>query len=494
MKSPNRRLLFFLLSVAVLVSMCVAATAAGYVAYRALGGQAAELLRDPIKLLENEPTAPEDIPQTPLGADVDLAKLFIPFWESREIIHADFVEQPVDDALLAQGALDGLLATLSEFEVDLEAVELPANAPAPAELAKEARTPEEVSSQFEEFWAAWGKAEYADLAGSLTYEALMREALRSMVAALGDEHTGYLDPFQLRQSDLSLEGEYEGIGAWVDPTTDYLTIIAPMEGSPAQAAGLQPGDRVLAVDGQDMTGVDGNVVISHILGPAGSLVVLTIDRESATTPFDVEIVRAAIFVASVQSEMLEDKIAYVQLLTFGAGSNLELRQALEELLAQNPIGLILDLRNNGGGFLDTAVETSSEFIADGVILYEEFGDGSRQTYEALSGGLATEIPLVVLVNGGSASASEILAGAVQDHGRGILLGETTFGKGSVQVSPELSNGQGALRITVAHWLTPSERQIHGQGLVPDLVVAFSEADVEAGRDPQLEGAIEYLLD
>jgi carboxyl-terminal processing protease len=265
-----------------------------------------------------------------------------------------------------------------------------------------------------------------------------------------------------------------------------------MQGSPAEAAGLRPGDVVLAVDGQDMTGVAGDVVISYILGPRGTTVVLTVQREGEPEPFDVSIVRDRIFVPSVEGEILDSNIAYIQLFTFGTDSASELHSTLEELMAQNPRGLILDLRNNGGGFLDTAVSTTSEFIEDGVVLYEEYGDGRREAYETLGNGLATELPLIVLVNQGTASASEILAGAVQDHGRGILLGETTFGKGSVQISRLLSNDQGALRITVAHWLTPDERQIHGLGLDPDVFVSLTEEDAEAERDPQLDEAIRLL--
>jgi carboxyl-terminal processing protease len=162
------------------------------------------------------------------------------------------------------------------------------------------------------------------------------------------------------------------------------------------------------------------------------------------------------------------------------------------LMAQNPSGLILDLRNNGGGYLDTAVFITSEFVESGVVLHEEYGDGERDTYDVLPGGLATEIPLVVLVNQGTASASEILAGAIQDYGRGILIGETTFGKGSVQISRSLSDSQGALRITIAHWLTPQERLIHGIGLEPDMVVVLTEEDLAAELDPQLQAAIDFL--
>jgi carboxyl-terminal processing protease len=244
-----------------------------------------------------------------------------------------------------------------------------------------------------------------------------------------------------------------------------------------------------------MTGLDGSLVIRKVLGPAGSTVVLTILREGEVELFDVTIVRAKITMPSVESEMLDDQLGYVQILTFGTDTKSELRKHLNDLLSDEPDGLIVDFRNNGGGYLQTAVDVGSEFIAEGVILYEDYGDDEEiVVFEALGGGLATEIPLVLLVNGGSASASEIVAGAVQDLGRGVLVGTTTFGKGSVQNWIELGNEQGAVRVTIARWLTPNERQIHEIGLTPDYEVELSEQDLIDELDPQLDKAIEVLLE
>jgi carboxyl-terminal processing protease len=490
----SRRLLIIIASLALVATVCVCTSSIVFLGYNVLGDQISSIFNEAGEIFDSQVESPPIAVETdtPLGAEIDLFRLFSPFWESRELLHEIFVEQPIDDEALAAGALTGLLGELEIYGVDLDDVDLPTAAPSPANLSEEANTPDEVIDYFGEFWAAWGEAEYAQLDGQVSYEDLMHASLRGMVDALGDEHTWFLDPDDLLQSDNSLEGEYEGIGAWVDPTTDYLTIIAPMQGSPAEAAGLQPGDRVIAIDGDDMTGIEGNAVISRILGPAGSLVVLTIDRDDVELPFEVEIERAAIFVASVESEMLEGEIGYIRLLTFGASSSSEFRNALEELLAQNPKGLVFDLRNNGGGFVQTAVEVTSEFISEGVVLYEAYGDGSRDTHRALSNGVAIDIPLVVLINQGSASSAEIVAGALQDFDRAILVGETSFGKGSVQTSPLLSDGQGAMRITIAYWLTPEERQIHGVGLVPDVVVEFTQEDFDAELDPQLDAAIELL--
>jgi carboxyl-terminal processing protease len=191
--------------------------------------------------------------------------------------------------------------------------------------------------------------------------------------------------------------------------------------------------------------------------------------------------------------MLEDNVAYVDINTFGEQTTRELRATLDTLLEQNPRGIIIDLRNNPGGYLSTSVEVASEFIDEGVILYEEYGDGRRDTHRALGNGQATDIPLVVLINEGSASASEILAGALQDYERATLVGVKSFGKGSVQNWIPLSNDQGAARVTIARWLTPDERLIDHVGLTPDVVVEMTTEDFEAGNDPQLDAALETML-
>jgi carboxyl-terminal processing protease len=252
---------------------------------------------------------------------------------------------------------------------------------------------------------------------------------------------------------------------------------------------------VIKIDGEDMTGIDGSLVIRKVLGPAGTKVVLTIRREGEPELFDVTIIREKIIVPSVESEILEGNIGYIQIITFGSDTITELKEGLEDILAQDPVGLIVDLRNNGGGYLQTAVEVSSEFIPGGkVVLYEDYGpDEGVEEFKTFRGGLATKIPLVVLINQGSASASEIVAGAIQDHERGPLVGETTFGKGSVQNWIELSNNQGAVRVTIARWLTPDNRQINGVGLTPDHQVEYTEEDFLNELDPQLDKAIEVLL-
>lgn len=354
-------------------------------------------------------------------------------------------------------------------------------------------TPEELEELFKPFWEAWDLLHEQYVDQPIDDEQLMRGALSGMMDSLGDPYTSYMEPEEYQMLNDELQGNltYEGIGAWVDTTKDFLTIISPMPGSPADQAGLRPGDRIIAIDGEDMSGVDGELVRQKVLGPAGSTVTLTILR-SEQEPFDVPVKRDSIKVPTLESRMLEGDIAYVHLFVFGENTKRELRSALSELLDQNPNGLILDLRFNGGGYLETAIDVASEFIGDGVIMYEEYGDGSRKTFEARSGGIATDIPLVVLINEGSASASEIVAGALQDRERALLVGETSFGKGLVQIPTVLQNEQGAVRITVARWLTPNESMINEVGLTPDHVVEITEEDSNAGRDPQLDKAVELL--
>jgi carboxyl-terminal processing protease len=384
-------------------------------------------------------------------------------------------------------------AALPGMQQALEPFIFPGRAPAPATSGEaEGGTPQQLEALFQPFWEAWDIVHERYVDQPVDDSALMQGALRGMLEGLGDPHTSYMDPEQYTQEQNRLEGEYEGIGAWVDPEQEYLTIIAPMPNSPAERAGLEPGDEIIAVDGEDMTGVPGDLVIRKVMGPAGSTVRLTVRREGESGLLEIEVERGNITIPSVESEMLESDIAYLHLFNFGEQTEGDLRNQLQELLRQDPKGLILDLRGNPGGFLQTSVEVASEFIGDGVILYERFGDGAEQTYEARPGGLATKIPLIVLVDQGTASASEIVAAAIQDHDRGLLVGEVTFGKGSVQQWIPLSDDQGAVRVTIARWYTPDRQTFSETGLQPDVSVSLSQEDIQNDNDRQLNRAIELL--
>ena len=353
-------------------------------------------------------------------------------------------------------------------------------------------TPPELEDLFEPFWQSWDLVHDLYIDQPVDEELMMQGAIRGMMGSLGDQHSSYMDPDQFRQSNMEIDGEYEGIGAWVDTTGEYLTIVSPMPGSPAEKAGLKPGDQIIAIDGEDMTGIDGSLVIRKVLGPAGTSLTLTIFREGEPEPFDVTLERARIVLPIVEYEILDGNLAYIKLYSFSENATEEFRNAISDLMDQQPDGMIIDLRNNPGGVRDVAVEIASQFIGDGVIMYQEYGDGSRDTFEAVDGGLATDIPLVVLINEGSASGSEIVAGAIQDYERGTVVGMVSFGKGSVQNWIPLDNEQGLVRVTVARWLTPDDRTIHELGVEPDVIVEFSEEDFLNELDPQLEKAIEIL--
>jgi len=357
---------------------------------------------------------------------------------------------------------------------------------------QQSATPAELQSLFAPFWEAWNIVHTQYVEQPVDDLALMQGAIRGMMEALGDEQTLYMDPQLYSDEKQFMQGEYEGIGAYVDMDGEYLTIVSPIAGSPAELAGLHPGDKVIAIDGVDMTGTPPEEVRLKVLGPEGSTVTLTVRREGEAEPLEFVITRARITIHTAEGKMLEDGIAYVDINMFGDKTTQELRATLQNLMKQNPRGMIIDLRNNPGGYLNTAIEVSSEFIEEGIIMYEQYGDGRRDQYEALGNGQATDIPIVVLINEGSASASEILAGALQDYELATLVGEKSYGKGSVQNLQPLSNNQGAARVTIAKWLTPKERAIDHVGLQPDVHIEMAPEDFVSDQDPQLDAAVETL--
>jgi carboxyl-terminal processing protease len=344
---------------------------------------------------------------------------------------------------------------------------------------------------FKPFWEAWQIVHDQYLSQPVDDEKMMQGAIRGMMDSLGDPHSGYMNPVEYGDATAPLEG-YSGIGAWVNTEGEFLIITEPMKGSPAEAAGLKGDDKVIAIDGVDMTGTLPELARQKVLGEAGTQVILTVMREGIELPIDITITRAEITIPSTEYRMLDNNIAYLRLNAFSATTGEEIQSALKELLGTNPNGLILDLRYNSGGYLDAAVEVGSEFLADGVVAFEEYGNGTRYTFNASGDGTATEIPMVVLVNEWSASASEIVAGAFQDRGRAQLVGVTTYGKGTVQNWIALSDNEGAVRVTIARWLTPDGRNVTDTGLTPDIEITISDEDAQAGIDSQLNKAVEIL--
>jgi carboxyl-terminal processing protease len=344
--------------------------------------------------------------------------------------------------------------------------------------------PEDLPEDFNLMNEAWSiiNNDYIDN-DKIDSKEMSEGAVGGMVRALGDQYSVYLNPdaHALEMSDIT--GKFYGIGAYVGSKDNQLVIIAPMEGSPAQAAGLLPGDIILKINGEDTLGLSVTEAALKIQGPEGTDVVLTILHEDEEQPVEVTITRQKITLTSVFWEE-KGNILYIKLIGFTENAMPEIIAALEAGVADKVDGIILDLRNNGGGLLNIAVDITSQFLDDGIVVRAVNNKGEEGYEPVKRGGMATDIPMVVLVNSGSASASEVVAGALQDYERAKLIGQQTFGKGSVQLIRSLSDGS-ALHITMARWLTPKGRLIDGTGLQPDL---YSELE----DDELVDFAIDYL--
>jgi carboxyl-terminal processing protease len=332
--------------------------------------------------------------------------------------------------------------------------------------------------------------EYYD-AGALDGAKLSHAAIKGFVEALGDSHTTFADPQRTRQQQDDIRGGFDGIGISVEIRDGRLLIARVIDDSPAQVAGLRVGDAIVRIDGDDVRAPTLDAIVGKIRGPRGTRVSLAISRDAAVPPLQIEVVRGEIKTSRVLSKMLPGQVAYLQLPSFSGSSSRDLTEELKKVMENRPSGLVIDLRNNPGGLLNSAVDVASQFLDEGVVLYEQRREGEVTPFYARRGGIATEVPMAVLVNHGSASASEIVAGALQDRGRAVLVGEATYGKDSVQNVHELSD-HSSLRVTAARWFTPLRQPIAGRGLRPDIVVAASEDDRRTGRDTQLDRAADYL--
>jgi carboxyl-terminal processing protease len=344
------------------------------------------------------------------------------------------------------------------------------------------------------FFEAW-RIIARDYDGELpSQQELLKSMILGSLESLDDPYTRYVPPDVANRTRQDMQGAFEGIGAFVRTNEEgYLEIVRPMAGQPAARAGLLPGDFILSANGTDLVGMTSDEAIMYVRGPRGTDVTLLIQRQGVEEPFEVTITRERIEIPTVEYEMLPDGIGYVKLNNFNQVAERNMRTALAELMRQNPVGLIFDLRDNPGGYLDQSIEVADMFLGDGVVAFERNLSGLDETFRSRRGGVAEEIPLVVLINAGSASASEIVAGAIQDNGRGVLIGETTFGKGSVQQVHTLSDGS-ELRVTIARWYTPANRSIDGEGIVPDIEELPSPTTLGGPDDNQLQRAIRYLLD
>lgn len=320
-------------------------------------------------------------------------------------------------------------------------------------------------------------------------------AIAGAVAAAGDPYTTFFDPQQFKDFKTELGGTFEGIGAEVGLKDGSIVIIAPLDESPAIKAGVEPGDILLKINNESVEGLTLEQAVSKIRGPKGTTVVLSVYRQKTSKQLEFNIVRQTIDVKSVKSEIKNvdgKKISYINIQRFGDDTAERFKAASQEAKTNNVSGIVLDLRNDPGGYLDTAVEVASYWVEAGkTVVSEERSDGTTSKYPARGNNTLASIPTVVLINAGSASASEILAGALRDYGFAKLVGVKSFGKGSVQELVDLPENT-AIKVTIAKWLTPKGANINKNGLEPDVKVERTAEQVEAKQDPQLDKALELL--
>jgi carboxyl-terminal processing protease len=346
---------------------------------------------------------------------------------------------------------------------------------------------------FNLYWEAWDS-----LRTNFVYKNKIKDkemfygSLKGLTASMNDPYTVFMTPSETKEFVSDMAGTFEGIGAEVGLRDDLIVIIAPLAGMPAEKAGLKSGDKIYAVDGQSTIGLTVDEVVKKIRGPKGTTVTLTIIRDKENAPREIKIERGLIVVKSVTVTYRPDGLVLIKVSSFNDDTLDLFNKAVKEVVAKKPKGIILDLRNNPGGYLDTAVAMSSEWIAAGPVVLEQFGDGGRNEYTALGNPKLGDFKTVVLVNGGSASASEIVAGALRDYKKATLVGEKTYGKGSVQTIQDLSDGS-SIKITVATWMTPDGDYINEKGLLPQIEVKMTAEDVEKNRDPQLQKAVDVIL-
>ncbi len=354
------------------------------------------------------------------------------------------------------------------------------------------------SVSFEQFWEVWNEVKSSYVDQPVSEVDMFYGALSGMVAGLKDPYSVYFPPVEAEEFATDLSGRFDGIGAEIGIKDENLIVIAPLPESPAEKAGLRSGDKILAINGEGTGGITVEAAVKKIRGPKDTVVTLTIVSADQDTARDVPITRGKITIESVIYEVKDNNIAYLRIAHFSDDTLAQFNQAVEKILAQKPAGLVLDMRSNPGGYLETSVLVASEWIKEGsLVVRQRVQNKEILDYPARGRHRLAEIPTVVLVDEGTASGSEIVAGALQDHGIAKLVGKKTFGKGSVQDFRVLPDGS-ALKITTAKWFTPLDKAIDKEGIMPDIEIEgdmfIEDTEAENGvRDVGLEKAVEILL-
>jgi len=368
---------------------------------------------------------------------------------------------------------------------------------------KDATPPKYLSKDVDmsQFWNVWDTLKTNYLRKPIDDPKLFYGSIKGMVAALGDPYTVYFDPDEASQFASQLEGTFDGIGAEMGFKDSQMIVVSPLPNTPAFKAGLKAGDAVLKINGEDTKGMALDIAVSKIRGQKGTKVTLNIYRDSVSDPFDVTITRDKITVDSVQSKMIDATgkdlagnggTALITISEFNQDTVKEFDAALSAMLLRGAKSVIIDLRGDPGGYLDAAVEVPRDWIGDKPVVIQRKSDGSETSMSPTLKSTPIDLPTAILVNKWSASAAEIVSGAMQDYGKAKLVGETTFGKGSVQEYIDSFSDGSALKVTMAEWLTPNGRSIDKKGIAPDVAVALTDDDIKAGKDPQLMKALEIV--
>lgn len=344
---------------------------------------------------------------------------------------------------------------------------------------------------FDQFWDVWNFVKDSFYKQPVSDKDLYYGALKGVLTGLDDPYSVYFDPEEAEDFITNLEGSFGGIGAEIGIREDKLVVVAPLPETPAERAGLQPGDWILKIGEKETNGMSVEEAVSLIRGEPKTEVILLIMRESEEVPMEVKITREKIKIDSVKWKIDKDNLMRISISTFNHDTSELLSEAIQETLTSNVRGIVVDLRSNPGGLLTTAIDVASAWVGYKPVVIEKSKDNAR-TFNGVKAPRLTGIPTVILVNGGSASASEIVAGALQDYGVATLVGTKTFGKGSVQDYRELEDGS-AIKVTTATWYTPKGRSIHETGITPDIDIPFTIEQFKEGIDPQLNIAIDILL-